>query len=530
MKRFLFLLGGLLLFSASSLLSQESTRKFLVLQSYHSTLPWADSFVQGLEEIRGVYGNRLEYFIENLDSIRVTGGMNTAEWKDYLRRKYRSIRFDAILAESDLASTLAVDFMELAPGVPVILYPGMEGLQDPRVYGLSAQYEEAVESTLALAVSQNPDIHKALFIVGNDPSSLYVRGIISPLFPLYGINEVEYFSGYSYAELEERAAHRDPESLVFFTPVFVDRFGVRKVPREVLERICALSSAPVYTFWSSMAGSGCVGGMMLDGRRTAMEMVRAAMDYMNGGAFPYSYRNLQMVLDWSAMKHHGIPLSDWPEGALVINRPDPFFVRYYREVLTGIFILLGAFLAIILKVNQNLKEANRKVEAARREAETLSRIDTLTRLYNRRAMLPLISLEMERWNRHGRPVCLLLVDIDHFKRVNDTLGHEAGDSILMEFSACLASVCRKTDCVSRWGGEEFLILTPDTGLLNARIMAEKIRKEIQTRTFFRADRITASIGVAELTGGETFESWFNRVDAAMYRAKASGRNCVKSTA
>jgi diguanylate cyclase (GGDEF)-like protein/hemerythrin-like metal-binding protein len=135
-------------------------------------------------------------------------------------------------------------------------------------------------------------------------------------------------------------------------------------------------------------------------------------------------------------------------------------------------------------------------------------------------------VEMSRAARLGESVTLVLLDIDHFKRVNDVHGHLVGDAVLKEFVERIRKRMRATDSLFRWGGEEFIVLAIGVGYRGGAIMAESLRETIAAEPFATVGPITASLGVAEYREIETAESWFERTDQALYAAKAGGRNRV----
>jgi len=158
--------------------------------------------------------------------------------------------------------------------------------------------------------------------------------------------------------------------------------------------------------------------------------------------------------------------------------------------------------------------------------------DPLTGISNRRAFDRRIGEELHRFHRYGQVFSLLLVDVDHFKQVNDRYGHWAGDQCLREISERMASVLRQSDFIARYGGEEFAVILPGIGRREAEIVAEKLRKVIEkTRFLYKGERIpiTASVGLAAVSARDsTVEHLFQRVDAALYKAKDLGRNRVQS--
>jgi len=154
--------------------------------------------------------------------------------------------------------------------------------------------------------------------------------------------------------------------------------------------------------------------------------------------------------------------------------------------------------------------------------------DSLTGVSNRYKLTEYINAEHTRYKRYGMPLSLIMVDIDHFKMINDTHGHAVGDEVLVELSGLMLRNIRDTDSLGRWGGEEFLIITPITSLDDALEFSERMRANIERRSFPVAGRVTCSFGVVELGHDETVQELLERVDAALYKAKNNGRNRVET--
>jgi diguanylate cyclase (GGDEF)-like protein len=176
-----------------------------------------------------------------------------------------------------------------------------------------------------------------------------------------------------------------------------------------------------------------------------------------------------------------------------------------------------------------------EAEAAQRVAETLATTDPLTGLCNRRHFLELADSEFERSRRSRRPLAVLLMDIDHFKSINDTQGHAAGDKVLTHVAQLCRGNTRMQDTTARLGGEEFVVLLPDTPIETAREVAERVRAAVAENTALcqpdgAAIRATVSIGVAVIASNDnSAEHLLERADRAMYAAKDAGRNRVRSS-
>ena len=173
-----------------------------------------------------------------------------------------------------------------------------------------------------------------------------------------------------------------------------------------------------------------------------------------------------------------------------------------------------------------LAASNDELTQVREKLERLVQHDGLTGTWNRRKIEETARREMLRLARYGHPISMIFIDLDRFKLVNDTHGHAVGDSVLNEFCEIASQCIRSTDLLGRWGGEEFVILTPNSGLAIASALAERIRKAMTAHAFPVVRNVTASFGVADCRKDETWNSWLSRADAALYTAKQVGRNQV----
>ncbi len=182
------------------------------------------------------------------------------------------------------------------------------------------------------------------------------------------------------------------------------------------------------------------------------------------------------------------------------------------------------------KSKELLKKYISELENKNDELDKMSKTDYLTGLANRRFMMERIKEELARKERNGTNMSILMCDIDHFKKINDSFGHEIGDLVIKEVTNNINRILRKYDIVSRWGGEEFLILLPDIGKNEACIIAEKIRKEVEN-TKIQAQkiecRVSITIGVTEYDEKISVSDNINNADDALYQGKNSGRNKIE---
>ncbi len=183
-----------------------------------------------------------------------------------------------------------------------------------------------------------------------------------------------------------------------------------------------------------------------------------------------------------------------------------------------IAILLVLFAVIIVLVHRVVKQ-NGLLNA-------LSQTDPLTGLYNRRVLMDKLHNEVQKYNRYETPLSILFMDVDHFKKINDTYGHDKGDRVLKLIASLMNQHTRDTDICVRWGGEEFMILAINTDLENSIKLAEHFRSIVEKFDFHLETNVTVSIGIASMQKAQDKEELIKLADNALYKAKASGRNCI----
>lgn len=227
---------------------------------------------------------------------------------------------------------------------------------------------------------------------------------------------------------------------------------------------------------------------------------------------------------------YGIPFVIFLTGVLVFQ-PDSSL--QLTHLINGTIIYIGVVFAGTRFYQSNIKERDFKRVLLDKNAELkiLSTIDPLTKLANRRLFERQVAYEASINRRYNHEASLLLIDIDHFKVINDTYGHDAGDYILKELSAMFKSKVRESDTVARFGGEEFMLLLSHTDIDGARVLAKRINQLVESHTYTYLEytiKLTVSIGVTRLIHEEKdgFNTSYKLVDDALYEAKNTGRNKV----
>lgn len=232
------------------------------------------------------------------------------------------------------------------------------------------------------------------------------------------------------------------------------------------------------------------------------------------------------------------------EQGLIENlfQPDEPTELWMRTLVVIVFIIMGIYSRHLLQkqiqldqllmeyqshLEEIVTERTQKLLDKTRELEVLANRDSLTQLLNRRKFAEVLQLEVKRFNRYGEKFALINIDIDHFKKVNDTYGHDVGDQVIKTFASTVESNIRASDSAARWGGEEFLILVIEADESVALKIAEKLRSTLKQTEIEPVGFVSASIGITQIRPGDTDETIIIRSDQALYQAKDNGRDRIE---
>lgn len=224
-------------------------------------------------------------------------------------------------------------------------------------------------------------------------------------------------------------------------------------------------------------------------------------------------------------------------GKLIFTKKIDFYTKHVLlirniTIIVSILIMLLTFYMlrrIFTSYSSTIHSYNAKLEIKNRALSKLSNTDHLTQLSNRKHIDSIFKREIKRSYRYEGFVSVILFDVDNFKNVNDTYGHNIGDKVLKKIAKTVSSSVRELDAVGRWGGEEFIVVCPETSLHNTMILAEKIRKNVEDIIFIELSGVTCSFGVAQYDNKQSYENLIHAADMALYKAKHSGKNRVEAS-
>lgn len=214
--------------------------------------------------------------------------------------------------------------------------------------------------------------------------------------------------------------------------------------------------------------------------------------------------------------------------AVTFLHPEEQWALFIGVVVYGALLVIASF--NVAKLARYAIEQGFEREAAYARLTILARQDALTGAFNRRHLLDELERQLQLRTRYGTPFSIVILDLDHFKSINDTLGHQIGDLVLIGLTRLLQGSLREIDVFGRWGGEEFFCILPNTAIPEAVHCAERLRMNLATARLVAPHpelAVTASFGVGTCQPDETIDALLQRVDALLYAAKAAGRNCVK---
>ena len=365
MKR---LTGALLFFAVFSAIPLSADPvEVVVLHSYGNSFPWTRGFQDGLNAARAEH-SEINYHIEYLEAAALGNSMTGQQWVEYLKLKYRTVGVDAVIGDSGAAASLLYGYPEIFGEIPQVIYTPVKHETKDYQLSLYPKIETAVTQTVRIALRQNPSAGKAIIINGGNPATAATLEYLYSALEKSGV-AAETVSGFTIPELKKKIKNCDSDSIIFYTLVMNDSTGARFVPKQVLEEVSDISPAPVYSFWGTLMDSGIAGGTMIDARTAAYEAVSAVIHYIAAGEFGDDYGTIQTYTDWEALKRYGISPGTIPADAVVINKPEPFLVRYYVETATAAsLILLAGFIVVLVLLRRNLSYS-RQLDAKRMDLQ-----------------------------------------------------------------------------------------------------------------------------------------------------------------
>jgi diguanylate cyclase (GGDEF)-like protein len=550
----------------------KGIKNVLILHSYHQGLQWTDHITQGIVAELADISSDIELFFEHLDTKRNFGKSYSDQLVAFNQYKIKlnKIKYSLIICSDNNALNYVIEHGEkFYPGVPVV-FCGINNFS-PDMLKNRRQITGVIESvdyrsTLALIQRIHPDRKNIVVVLDKTPTGeaikkefLHVAADFIQQFTF------DYYQDFLLEEVPEKISTLGSNDIIYIFTFNRDRAGHFISYIDGIRMIRKVSKVPIYGSWDFYFGNGIVGGMITSGYSQGQAAARMAKRILSGESadnIPVMTESPnQYMFDFQEMQAFGIKKSQVPKNSHFIHLPIGGFERYKNEIIFWLGLSTLLVLSLLWRLwvqyqrQKRLKQMNQELDLRvaektakfelknkdlkkeiieriklEKEIRKLAATDPLTNLSNRRSFIEKASAEFSRSHRYNHSLAILMMDIDHFKRINDTYGHHIGDVSLKSFASVCMAALRKHDLCGRLGGEEFAIILIETDMDEACQVAERLRQQVACTLITEGNihlQVQVSIGVTQLAKDDVHvEHTIQRADKAMYMAKDNGRNQV----
>ncbi|MBI5064414.1 MAG: diguanylate cyclase [Desulfatitalea sp.] len=517
----LFLL--LVLLIASQAHAQEP-RKVLVLHAYHQGREWTDRISEGIHSVFAPFDHDIHLHFEYLDVQRNNRADYLPALATFYGFKFKDFRFDAVIAADDDALNFVRSYgSAFVPGAPVV-FCGVNW-SDSETPSMGENETGVVEqlghqATLSLMLQLHPHCKRILFLMNKeDIQEMFVDQMKSMLALLEPQVAVEVWRDVDRAELPARLVGLTADDLIYLLAFDHDRGDSDAPANDLIHLVMRWSPAPVYSPLDFYLGKGSVGGMITSGVRQGELAAQMALRVLSGqpvkAIAAVTRSPNQYMFDGRKLKQYGLKSSRLPPGSVVIHGQPLFWNRHgilFLAVAAGLLVVAVILLGFMLRqkdkqrllaqnnveLDGRVKEKSAQLLLASQRLKKQSLVDSVTGMPNRRHIFQRLSEEIKKSQRYNQPLCILLFDIDGFKPINDQYGYLTGDKVLRDVVQTIRRSLREIDLVGRYGGEEFLVVMPNTTIDMARHCGARIRRAILALQWEQGQvRVTVSGGLAQ---------------------------------
>ncbi|WP_448550272.1 ABC transporter substrate binding protein [Thalassotalea fusca] len=559
----------LLLLTAKAIASLETEPRILLLNSYHAQYRWTADLTKGVQDELSAVIPTENLHVEFMDERRfIDDDVYHRKLLDLYNYKYAINKPSLIITSDDPAFNFILEHgEEMFPGIPIV-FSGVNVFNENRISGkpwITGIVEgQAIQENLELIATVQPEVKRIILLADNTGFGYQLYLSAKELEQSWRVNSkynhitLDIRNTFDKQSLALQAKSFDKQTAILLLAIHYDVNGKYFSYDNDVPFLSKHSKAPIYGMWGSLLlDKGVIGGVVNNPYKHGKNAANIAVRILAGE----DIRNIPVktkavyspAFNHNQLERFEIDRTLLPNNALVVAAPDSFYDKYTTAVNSAVATLIGLVLIIVMLVlniaqrrsaqkqlkafNRNLEkmvaertfeldERNRALEQARAKLESLAFNDSLTSLGNRRAANDYLKRFLARSVIDNQPLAIALVDIDHFKRINDNFGHLIGDQVLENVAKCMASSIRPSDYVFRWGGEEFLILLPATNFFGAEQVCQRVRTNVASLSIEQVSTVTVSIGVTVAKSSDTTDSLLQIVDDALYKAKASGRNTI----
>lgn len=560
-----------LIMCANTNVKADTTHKVLLLNSYHPQYKWTQQITQGVQDTFATSISAENLYIEYMDARHY---IDDKEYETQLKKliayKYSKRHPDIIITSDDHAFNFMVEHGDtLFPGKPVV-FNGVNVFNQATLEGKNnftgILEGMAIEENIALITQVQPQV-KRIILLGDTTGlgSRMVQHARQLQMNWQGDPEkqgvkLEIMDRFTLDQLYSFTETLNKDTAILMLAIHKDRVGNYFSFEHELPILSKHSRVPIYGMWGGlMIGNGILGGVVNDPYLHGQRAANMALLVLSGESpknIPIQEKSIfKPEFDFNQLQRFKITSGMLPENSIVRNKPMTLYEKYQRTIngVVAFFIFLMVVIAVLVenikqrdvakkqlaklnrdlehKINQrtmDLKDRNSELESINERMEKMAHTDVLTGLGNRRAANSEIESYVNRSSISHEKFSIAILDVDFFKRVNDTFGHQAGDDVLFHVSQIIKHALRPSDRVYRWGGEEFLIALPNTNEQFSTAVCQRVRNNINQYEHGLVGQVTASIGVTTLLETDSISSLIQRCDEHLYFAKENGRDQVIS--
>lgn len=525
----------------------SAEKKILVLHSYHQGLEWTDQISAGIRSVFP-YQDQVKIYYEYLDTKRNYSEKYYDKLIALYREKAKLIDFDVIIVSDNAAFDFMLEYGTELYGETPLVFCGVNNLNKDLlkkrkdICGIIEKAEH--RETIALIMKLHPDLNNLIIINDQTLTGRNIKEELQLILKDYK-NKLDYqiWDELSLAELQQRLNRLNEKDVIYLLVFNRDKNGKFISYNQFMNKIENINNNPIYGTWDFYLGKGIVGGKLISAKNQGRQAALMAKKSINGEDIcsrkVIKDNQNKYLFDYLKLKKYNISKYELPQGSKVVNKPENFLQRNDEFLIWGLIFLSIVIIMLLIffyfkhnekkKLDKLNKELEKKVEIRTKELKKIIITDELTDIFNRRYILKILEREIEKAKRYHRNLAVIMIDIDFFKKVNDNYGHQFGDQILKIMGSILKNKTRNIDFAGRYGGEEFLIILPETNLREGYLAAEKLRKAVKNTQIKNFNsKITVSCGVAELRAeSSSSEQLIKRADDLLYKAKANGRDRVE---
>ncbi len=536
-------------------------QKVLLLNSYHAQYQWSHEHNLGIREVLSEHIAEDDLFIEFIDSRRFQSDADfVSALVEFYRYKYRQVDIDLIISTDDFALDFLLQYRdELFPQVPVV-YNGInfdptEKLKGKNGYSGIVEGEAILKNLQLIASLHEDKIHEIVVLSDTSLLGNYFSNKVKEIQKTWPFDKIKLSlnDSFSFESLLYQVNNFSAGKAYFITALNKDIQGRYFSYYHDVPILTRYSKAPIYGMWGApLLGLGVVGGYMnnprLHGSNTARIAVNILLNNVAENNIDQPKAEFLPQFDERQLIKFNIPRERLPSQSEILFIEHSISQQYKEIIYLITFIIISLLIAIITlsvqarrrkKAEDELAELNNELEdkivqrtlalessnrallKLNNRMESLANTDDLTLIPNRRHGHRIL----DRLNYiEGGTYSIALIDIDHFKKVNDIHGHDIGDQVLQHVSQCISQLIRPSDTICRWGGEEFLLVMPETSLDDAMQTCERIRRAVAATSFPPLKSITISIGISSKAQVKSISQLLRNADKALYKAKDQGRN------